>query len=399
MKNNVLLVGTGRHGKHYLQRFRGEYGIDVSKRIDNIYIADINKEHLETAGEGHNLPLGNRFNSLDAVIDKAPQVDAAFVAVSATQNNSVGKQLIEQGIPTLIEKPVSSSEEDLEEILSLEKESGVKCAGGYQTLFNPAFEDTLSFISNKDLEIKTMNVRWIKNRGFRTHFIENIIMEDTHPFVSISSLLGRPKYVQANFSNTMPIAIEEKEWEIAKKTSETDLKELCRKELESGTYVITEIVGGLMCNLEYQESNVTLQLDYEAGHNHRDFHISAFQKNIPDVESEEWYKRYDCFHDITCSLKPQPRLSIYGGIQGQILEGRDSATRRGEGKPQLIKSYNSSDELGKEISIFLDYLRDKKSNQVPPPLCSLEEAGVGERIARVANKSRIKGKKIPFQKL
>jgi UDP-N-acetylglucosamine 3-dehydrogenase len=73
-------------------------------------------------------------------LEHLPGVDLAVVASPTPFHADAAKWLMTRGISVLIEKPLASSTEEAEQLISLASSSGVRLAVGHIERFNPAFE-------------------------------------------------------------------------------------------------------------------------------------------------------------------------------------------------------------------------------------------------------------------
>jgi predicted dehydrogenase len=121
----LVLIGIGHQGKHHL-RFLSQ--IDG---IQPVYVIDIVAEKATDAGEEHKIPYDVDFRSHLA------EFDAAIVAIPTTQHFQIAAELIRAGKHVLIEKPVTATLEEAQELSELARREGVIAQVGLPERFNP----------------------------------------------------------------------------------------------------------------------------------------------------------------------------------------------------------------------------------------------------------------------
>lgn len=127
-KLNVGVVGVGALGRYH----SGLYAKNPS--VNMIGVFDVNGESAKKVGAEFGLPV---FDSWQALADKC---DALSVAVPATYHGSTVLPLLEQGKHILVEKPIASTLEDGEKMVSAARKNNCILAVGHVERFNPALD-------------------------------------------------------------------------------------------------------------------------------------------------------------------------------------------------------------------------------------------------------------------
>jgi predicted dehydrogenase len=120
------VVGVGALGQHHLKWYSQ---IETS---DLVGFYEIDKDRAGQFADKHNVTA---FDSLEAL---AEAVDAVSVVVPTSAHHEVATQLIERGVHCLIEKPVTATLEEGQELCALAEKSGVTVSVGQIERFNPA---------------------------------------------------------------------------------------------------------------------------------------------------------------------------------------------------------------------------------------------------------------------
>ena len=124
----VGVVGTGALGAHHTRVFAGLPGVELSA------VYDVNRERAEQVAG----PYGARVvDSLDAVLER---VDAAVVAVPTVEHFAVASRLLGAGRHVLVEKPITATLTEAQDLVRLASERRVVLQVGHVERFNPASE-------------------------------------------------------------------------------------------------------------------------------------------------------------------------------------------------------------------------------------------------------------------
>jgi predicted dehydrogenase len=123
MKTGV--VGVGALGQHHARIYTE---VEHSQLVG---VYDVNQEAARVIAEKH----GTRaFDSLEAF---AREVDAASVVVPTDLHREVAGYLLEQGLHLLVEKPVTATTKEAEELVAIAREKNSILQVGHVERFNP----------------------------------------------------------------------------------------------------------------------------------------------------------------------------------------------------------------------------------------------------------------------
>jgi predicted dehydrogenase len=121
----LALIGIGHQGKHHLKFLRDVQGIEPS------YVIDIVGDRAAAAGEEYKISYDVSYHSHLA------DFDAAIIAVPTSDHFKIASDLIAAGKHVLIEKPVTATVEQAEELSELANRHGVVAHVGFPERFNP----------------------------------------------------------------------------------------------------------------------------------------------------------------------------------------------------------------------------------------------------------------------
>ncbi len=126
----VLVVGAGSMGFNHARNYA------AFDEVNKVVVVDSSPSALENvrkAGFDH-LEL---YADLDDAL-KEEEIDAASVATTTPHHFSVAKKLLENGVPTLVEKPICDREEQAKELIALAHKKKAILMVGHIERFNPA---------------------------------------------------------------------------------------------------------------------------------------------------------------------------------------------------------------------------------------------------------------------
>jgi predicted dehydrogenase len=121
----VGVVGVGSIGKNHARICA------ALKDAEFAAIYDTNKEVASSVGRQYNVPVAS---SLDEFI---PLIDAATVAAPTSEHYAIGRCLLEAGKHVLIEKPITETPKEAEELVRLARERSLILQVGHVERFNP----------------------------------------------------------------------------------------------------------------------------------------------------------------------------------------------------------------------------------------------------------------------
>lgn len=182
-KVNVGVIGTGHlgslHAKMYTEiepvNFVGVYDVDGEKR-------------KEVASKFKVIP----FPSLDELLSN---VDAVSIATVTTTHYEVAKQAMNAGKHVLIEKPITSTLAEADELLALAKQKNVLIQVGHIERFNPAIVSLESY-QLKPMFIESHRLAQFNPRGTDVAVVLDLMIHDID---IILSLVNSPvKQIDAN---------------------------------------------------------------------------------------------------------------------------------------------------------------------------------------------------------
>jgi predicted dehydrogenase len=139
----VALVGAGTMGANHARV------VAEAPRATLGVVIDLEQDRAGQLAERYG------FASSSDVSD-AGRCDAAILATSTSAHADIAVQLLEKGVPLLIEKPIATNQADLERVCETAQRLGVPIACGFVERFNPVLDTTMKLLTEKPMHIVTM---------------------------------------------------------------------------------------------------------------------------------------------------------------------------------------------------------------------------------------------------
>ncbi len=146
----VALAGQGAFGIKHLEALAQIQGVEV------ISLAGGNPEGTKEVAERFKIPHWT--TDLTETL-KQPGLEAVLLATPTQMHAAQGIQCMRAGKHVMIEIPIADTLADSEELLKVQKETGVIAMGGHTRRFNPSHQYVHKKIVAKELTIQQMNVQ------------------------------------------------------------------------------------------------------------------------------------------------------------------------------------------------------------------------------------------------
>ena len=139
----VAVVGAGSFGRNHARVYRN-LAADPAQRIElsGIFDADATRARAIAAEFG-----ARAFGSLDELIIEG-RIQAASVAVPTVKHLEVARYLMERGVDVLIEKPLTTSLAEADELIALAQRHERIAQVGHLERFNPAVRAALPLLTH-----------------------------------------------------------------------------------------------------------------------------------------------------------------------------------------------------------------------------------------------------------
>lgn len=133
------LIGYGAIGKHHARNIRQMRGVELAGIVDS-------NPQRRTEAERDGCPVFSELGALGR-----GNLDAAIVAVPTSAHEKVAVQLIDAGVPLLVEKPLAPTLSAAKRIIAHAQEADVPLMVGYVERYNPAVQTLQAFLASGKL--------------------------------------------------------------------------------------------------------------------------------------------------------------------------------------------------------------------------------------------------------
>ena len=189
------VLGAGHLGKIHLRL------LQESNRYDLVGFYDSNKDY------GKEIAAQFGYRQFDTIEELLENVDMVDVVTPTTFHFENAKQIIKAGKHLFVEKPITSTVEEAQELLQLAKDYNVKGQVGHVERFNPAFKSVKDEISNT-MFIEAHRLAEFNPRGTDVSVIMDLMIHDID--IVLSTVKSKVKKINASgvsiISNSPDIA-------------------------------------------------------------------------------------------------------------------------------------------------------------------------------------------------
>ncbi|MBA3749528.1 MAG: Gfo/Idh/MocA family oxidoreductase [Nitrosopumilus sp.] len=131
----LAVIGTGGWGKNHV-RVLNDLGVLCA-------VCDSDENRIQSISKKFKI---NSYSTLKELLEKEPNLDACLVCTPTKTHFSVAQEIIERKINVFVEKPLSFSSVECEELTKLSKQHKIILTTGYIERFNPAIQDLKNII-------------------------------------------------------------------------------------------------------------------------------------------------------------------------------------------------------------------------------------------------------------
>jgi predicted dehydrogenase len=171
-KLKVGVIGTGHLGKLHIKMFKSIVNCEL------IGIYDSNPEQLKTVSTEFKVPGAN------SIEDLVKKVDAVSIAATTTAHYGIAKKCFENGIHVFIEKPITATIKEAEELVELSEKKNLNLQVGHIERFNPALVAMEKYI-NEPKFIQTDRLAQFNPRGTDVAVVLDLMIHDIDIILSL----------------------------------------------------------------------------------------------------------------------------------------------------------------------------------------------------------------------
>lgn len=168
----VGVLGAGHLGKIHLRL------LNQSQKYELVGFYDPNSANADKVAKEHGY---RKFDSIEELINA---VDVVDIVTPTLSHHDCAKEAITAGKHVFVEKPISNTVEEAEEIIVLAKQHNVKGQVGHVERFNPAFMATREKIANP-MFIETHRLAEFNPRGTDVPVVLDLMIHDIDVILSV----------------------------------------------------------------------------------------------------------------------------------------------------------------------------------------------------------------------
>ena len=168
----VGVLGAGHLGKIHLRL------LNQSKKYELVGFYDAFDENAKKVATEFG------YKKFDSIADLIAAVDVVDIVTPTMQHFDCAKQVIEAGKHLFIEKPISNTVEEAEEIIALATKHNVKGQVGHVERFNPAFTAVKDQIKNP-MFIESHRLAEFNPRGTDVPVVLDLMIHDIDAILSV----------------------------------------------------------------------------------------------------------------------------------------------------------------------------------------------------------------------
>jgi UDP-N-acetylglucosamine 3-dehydrogenase len=254
-KHKLAIVGVGGWGKNHA-RVLHDFGSLVA-------ICEIDHQRGKELADRYDARL---YSSLDDMLNNEKKLDACLVCTPTETHSGIAKRIMEKGMNVFVEKPLSFSSKECEEMMDVAERNKVILTSGYIERFNPAVQEVKRLIDcNKygDLlmiEFHRENRRQLHIKDVGIIFDTSVHDIDTAMFLFncrpqvVFALSGKKFHTYEDFATIMlgfrghKVAIIASNWITPKKVRK--FSAVCTDGTIAGDFITQEIT------IDYKEATI-----------------------------------------------------------------------------------------------------------------------------------------------
>lgn len=165
MKLKVGVIGCGHLGRWHVKMHT------MIENSDLVGIYDINREQAEKVATEFKTAV---YEEMDKLIDEA---EALVIVTSTPYHHEVAKKCLAKGKHVFIEKPITTTVEEADELIKMARERKLKIQVGHIERYNPAFY-AIKDIKLKPKFIETHRLAMFNPRGTDVAVVLDLMIHD-----------------------------------------------------------------------------------------------------------------------------------------------------------------------------------------------------------------------------
>ncbi len=177
-KVRIAVIGVGYLGRHHAR---------IYSELPNVELVGVVDTHLERARTiaAEVSPRSNCRPFCD-ITPLFGRIDAASIVTPTLTHHAVATPLLEAGVHLLLEKPMTATLQEADDLIRLAKRKGAIVQVGYSERFNPGIRALRRYLT-KPLFIECHRLGPFSERGADVHVILDLMIHDIDMVLSLIS--------------------------------------------------------------------------------------------------------------------------------------------------------------------------------------------------------------------
>ncbi len=168
----VGVIGVGYLGKYHAQKYKNIEDVEL------VGVADVDLPTAEKVARENDCKAFNDYREL------LKEVDAVSVVVPTSYHHDVALECIAAGVDMLMEKPITTTVEEADNIIAKAEEKNLILQVGHLERFNPAVEAMMPFLT-MPVFIESQRISTFKNRALDVDVILDLMIHDIDIILNI----------------------------------------------------------------------------------------------------------------------------------------------------------------------------------------------------------------------
>jgi predicted dehydrogenase len=168
----VGVIGVGYLGKFHAQKYANMEGVTL------VGVADTDQNQCENIASENNCTPYTDYKEL------LPLVDAVSIAVPTSLHHQVAGEVLAAGIDVLLEKPMTVTVEEADELIAIADEKKLVLQIGQLERFNPAVQAMEPYLTTP-VFVESHRIATFKNRGVDVDVVLDLMIHDIDIILNI----------------------------------------------------------------------------------------------------------------------------------------------------------------------------------------------------------------------
>ena len=179
----AAVIGLGNMGRHHARNYTEIDGCEL------VAVCDHTQEHVDAYSKQFNV---NGYTSISKMFD-SEDIDLVSLVTPTSTHCELGCAVLNQGVHLLIEKPIASTLDEADRLISLAKEKNLVLCVGHIERFNPIIDHLHQMITSGELgDLKSISSKRLSPMPQQITDM-NVLMDlAVHDVDIFSYLIGKP---------------------------------------------------------------------------------------------------------------------------------------------------------------------------------------------------------------